>query len=124
MADLRHTTDDAIHRYEGRWIDWKGTEAPFAIRYSTYGVFGAAFLLFAGIAFALQLGAANAVTIGIAASLLITALIMRISDGDAGVIGSLHLVALSVRTWIRQHSIRAPRPIRVRLTDVFTGRDN
>lgn len=64
--------DDDIHRFEGRWIDLRGTEMPVHVRYRVWAIFGMYGTGIVVMMLAAQFGTTNSLLFGLALAFVAT----------------------------------------------------
>ncbi|MGL5828254.1 MAG: hypothetical protein ACRC0L_01635 [Angustibacter sp.] len=114
---MRLTNDDDIYRYEGVFIDMRGTENKFPVRYKVIGIFAAALpfwfivlRIFGAGPFSFFLyGTALAALTSMAASIYVTP-----EHPLGGRLGTVKAEILAAR--LAYARSRAPRPVSVRLS--------
>ncbi len=113
---MRLTNDDDIYRYEGVFIDMRGTENKFPVRYKVIGIFAAALpfwfialrMIGAGPVSFMLYGTAMAIMTSMLASLYITP-----EHPLGGRLKTLKAEYIAAR--LAYARARAPRPTRIRV---------
>jgi hypothetical protein len=117
---MRLTNDDDIYRYEGLFLDMRGTENKFPVRYKVVGVFAAALPLWivllrlfgAGPVSFLLYGTAMAIVTSMAVSLYVTP-----EHPLSGRLRTLRAEWVAAR--LAYARARSPRPATVRLQRIL-----
>jgi hypothetical protein len=111
----RMAPDDDVHRFQGRWIEVRGTVLPFFLRYVTWGILIASVLTFIPVfamlpSFALKDG----ITWGVVASIFLTYALMAQVDGDRTLRGLLAYCWMDLTGWWQRRTEAAARTLDAR----------